>query len=40
MEHKKLTKKIIGCVYRVYRVYNKMGYGFIESESLKLMKYN
>lgn len=28
MEHKELTEKIIGCAYRVY---NKMGYGFLES---------
>ena len=28
MAHKELTEKIIGCAYRVY---NKMGYGFLES---------
>lgn len=28
MEHKELTEKIIACVYRVY---NKMGAGFLES---------
>lgn len=28
MEHKDLTEKIIGCSYRVY---NKMGFGFLES---------
>ena len=28
MQHKDLTEKIIGCGYRVY---NKMGYGFLES---------
>jgi len=28
MEQKELTEKIIGCAYRVY---NKMGYGFLES---------
>jgi GxxExxY protein len=28
MEHAKLTEKIIGCAYRVY---NKMGFGFLES---------
>jgi GxxExxY protein len=28
MEQKKLTEKIIGCAYRVY---NKMGFGFLES---------
>ena len=28
MDHKELTEKIIGCTYRVY---NKMGYGFLES---------
>lgn len=29
MEHEDLTKKIIGCAYRVYY---KMGFGFLESE--------
>ncbi len=28
MRHKELTEKIIGCAYRVY---NRMGYGFLES---------
>ena len=28
MEHQELTESIIGCAYRVY---NKMGYGFLES---------
>lgn len=28
MEHKELTEKVIGCAYRVY---NKMGFGFLES---------
>ena len=28
MEHKELTEKIIGCAYQVY---NKMGFGFLES---------
>ena len=28
MENKELTEKIIGCAYRVY---NKMGFGFLES---------
>lgn len=28
MEHEELTKKIIGCAYQVY---NKMGFGFLES---------
>ena len=28
MEHKELTEAIIGCAYRVY---NKMGFGFLES---------
>jgi GxxExxY protein len=28
MEHRELTEKIIGCAYRVY---NKMGFGFLES---------
>jgi len=28
MEYGELTEKIIGCVYRVY---NKMGFGFLES---------
>lgn len=28
MKHKEMTEKIIGCAYRVY---NKMGFGFLES---------
>lgn len=28
MEHKELTEKIIGCAYKVY---NKLGFGFLES---------
>jgi len=28
MQHKEMTEKIIGCAYRVY---NKMGFGFLES---------
>ncbi|MTI83634.1 MAG: GxxExxY protein [Firmicutes bacterium] len=28
MEHKELTEKIIGCAFKVY---NKMGFGFLES---------
>jgi len=28
MEHKNLREKIIGCMYRAY---NKMGFGFLES---------
>ena len=28
MEHEKLTEQIIGCAYRVY---NKLGFGFLES---------
>ena len=28
MKHKELTERIIGCTYRVY---NKMGFGFLES---------
>ncbi len=28
MQHKELTERIIGCAYRVY---NKMGFGFLES---------
>ncbi len=28
MEHKELTEKVIGCAYRVY---NQMGFGFLES---------
>ena len=28
MEHKEITEKVIGCAYKVY---NKMGFGFLES---------
>ena len=34
MLHEELTKKIIGCAYRVY---NKMGFGFLESVYEKCM---
>ena len=34
MEHSELTEKIIGCSYRVY---NRMGYGFLESVYEKCM---
>ena len=34
MEHAELTEKIIGCAYRVY---NKMGFGFLESVYEKCM---
>jgi len=38
MQYGELTEKVIGCAYRVY---NKMGFGFLESlyenELLKLM---
>ena len=34
MEHKELTEKIIGCAYTVY---NKMGFGFLESVYEKCM---
>ena len=34
MEHKELTEKIIGCAYRVY---NRMGLGFLESVYEKCM---
>ena len=34
MEHEKLTEKIIGCAYRVY---NRMGFGFLESVYEKCM---
>ena len=34
MEHKELTEKIIGCAYSVY---NKMGFGFLESVYEKCM---
>jgi hypothetical protein len=28
MEHKEITEKVIGCAFRVY---NKMGFGYLES---------
>ena len=34
MDHKKLTERIIGCAYRVY---NQMGFGFLESVYEKCM---
>ena len=34
MEHEELTEEIIGCAYRVY---NKMGFGFLESVCEKCM---
>jgi len=34
MEHQELTEEIIGCAYRVY---NKMGFGFLESVYEKCM---
>jgi len=34
MEYEKLTEKIIGCAYKVY---NKMGFGFLESVYEKCM---
>jgi len=34
MDHRKLTEKIIGCAYRVY---NRMGFGFLESVYEKCM---
>jgi GxxExxY protein len=34
MEHKNITEKIIGCAYKVY---NKMGFGFLESVYEKCM---
>jgi len=34
MKYKELTEKIIGCAYKVY---NKMGYGFVESVYEKCM---
>ena len=34
MEYKELTEKIIGCAYKVY---NKIGYGFVESVYEKCM---
>ena len=34
MEHSELTEKIIGCAYNVY---NKMGFGFLESVYEKCM---
>ena len=35
MRHKELTEKIIGCAYRVY---NRMGYGFLEVEVKRKVK--
>ena len=34
MDHRKLTERIIGCAYRVY---NQMGFGFLESVYEKCM---
>ena len=34
MEYKELTEKVIGCAYRIY---NKMGFGFLESVYEKCM---
>ena len=34
MEYRELTEKIIGCAYRVY---NRMGFGFLESVYEKCM---
>lgn len=34
MEHEELTEKIIGCAFRIY---NKMGFGFLESVYEKCM---
>jgi GxxExxY protein len=34
MEYGELTEKVIGCAYRVY---NKMGFGFLESVCEKCM---
>jgi GxxExxY protein len=34
MEYKEVTETIIGCAYRVY---NKMGFGFLESEYEKCL---
>jgi len=34
MEYQELTKKVIGCAYRVY---NRMGFGFLESVYEKCM---
>ena len=34
MEHKEITEKIIGCAYRVY---NQMGFGYLESVYEKCM---
>ncbi|HUU41127.1 MAG TPA: GxxExxY protein [Desulfatiglandales bacterium] len=34
MEYEEITEKVIGCAYRVY---NKMGYGFLESVYEKCM---
>lgn len=35
MEHEEITHKIIGCAYRVY---NQLGFGFLESVYKKAMK--
>ena len=35
MEYRELTERIIGCAYRVY---NKMGFGFLEHE-VQLVNY-
>ncbi len=35
MEYEKVTETIIGCAYRVY---NKMGFGFLEAELLRKKK--
>jgi len=37
MEYEELTENIIGCAYRVY---NKMGFGFLESVYEKCMLMN
>ena len=34
MEHKEITEKVIGCAFRVY---NQMGYGYLESIYEKCM---
>ncbi len=34
MDHRRLTERIIGCAYRVY---NQMGFGFLESVYEKCM---
>ena len=35
MEYKEITEKVIGCAFRVY---NKMGFGYLESVYEKCMK--